>query len=88
MIKKRYVAHIKKIKQALKHGLKIKQVRKAIFFYLEAWLKVYIEKNTELRKKAKNDFEKYFYKLLNNSVFGCSIMKVRRHRDIKLVTKD
>ena len=86
--KKGYVAHIKNIKQPLNHGLKLKKVSKAIAFYQEALLKPYIDMNTELRKVAKNDYEKYFCKLMNNAVFGRSLMNVRRHRDIKLVTDD
>ena len=64
--KKGYAAHIRNIKQALNHGLKLEKVRKVIAFYQEAWLKPYIDMNTELRKEAKNDFEKDFYKLMNN----------------------
>ena len=86
--KKKYVAHINTLKQALNHGLKLRKVHRAIEFNQEAWLKPYIDTNTELRKLARNDFEKDLFRLMNNSVFGKTMENIRRHRDIKLVTTD
>ena len=82
--KKKYVVHISILKQALNHGLKLKKVHRVIEFNQEAWLL-----NTELRKKASNDFEKDFFKLdFFNAVFGKTMGNVRKHRDIKLVKTD
>ena len=86
--KKNYSIHIVALKQALNHGLLLKKVHIVISFRQEAWLKPYINLNTELRKNAKNEFEKDFYKLKINSIYGKTVQNDRKHRDIKLVTTE
>ena len=86
--KEKYVIHISALKQALNNGLILKKIHRIIQFNQEDWLKAYIEMNTKLRAAAKNDFEKYLFKLMNNSVFEKTMENLRKHRDIRLVTND
>ena len=85
---KKICVHIRALKQALNHGLILIKVHRVIQFNQEAWLKRYINVNTKLRTETKNDLQKDSFKLMNNAVFGKTMENVRKHRDIKLVTKD
>ena len=84
----KYVIHIRALKPALNNELKLKNVHRVIRCMEKAWLKPYIDVNTILRKEAKSEFEKDFFKLMNNSLFRNTMKNVRKHRDIKLATTE
>ena len=83
--KKHYVLHYKNLKQYLKEGMILKKVHRGIKFYQSPWMEPYIRKNTDLRKEAENAFEKDFFKLMNNSVFGKTIENIRKRQNVELV---
>ena len=83
--KKGYVIHYKALMQCLKYGMKLKHIHKGIKFEESDWLKPYINFNTQLRTKAKNNFEKDFFKLMNNSIFGKTMENIRNRVDVNLV---
>jgi hypothetical protein len=86
--KKNYIVHYKTLQLYMKFGLKVKTIHKGIKFYQTEWMKPYIDFNTGMRKKAKSDFEKDLFKLMNNAVFGKTMENVRKYREVKLVTNE
>ena len=80
--------HYRYLKSMLRHGVELKKVHRAISFKQEPWMRInYITLNTELRKKAANEFEKNFFKLMVNSCYGKTLEGSRNKRDFALVHK-
>ena len=84
---KNYVIHYRNLKQCLEQGLKVDKIHRILAFNQSQWLAPYIKLNTEKRKAAINEFEKDFFKLMNNSIFGKSCENLRNRRNIELVCK-
>ena len=86
--KRNYLIHYSMLKFYVRHGMIVDKVHARISFRQSRWLEKYITFNTQKRNQAVNDFEKYFYKLLNNAFYGETMENVRNCLKIKFLRKD
>ena len=86
--KKNYLVHYRMLKFYIRHGKEVVKVHNVISFIQTTWLEKYISFNTQKRNRAKNDFEKDFYKLLNKSFYGKTMENVRNRIKVDFVEKE
>ena len=82
--KTKYVLHYKNLQLYLSLGMKLTKIHRALQFKQSDWMEKYIDFNNEKRKNAANDFEKDFFKLMINSVYGKTIENLRKRINVRL----
>ena len=86
--KTKYVLHYTNLQLYLLLGMKLIKIHRMLKFKQSNWMKKYIDFNTEKRKKAANDFEKDFFKLMINSVYGKRMENLRKRINVRLVSNE
>ena len=84
----KYVLHIRNLILYLKLGMKLTKIHRVLQFNESSWLADYIAFNTKKRAEAKNNFEKDYFKLMNNSVFGKTMENLRKRLNVKLISDE
>ena len=86
--KTKYAIHYRNLQLYMQLGMKVTKIHRVLSFDQKPWFAPYIEKNTEMRMKASSDFEKDFYKLMNNAFFGKTMENVRARRHLDIIHND
>lgn len=86
--KEKYILHYRNLKLYLSLGMQLKRIHRILSFNQSPWVKSYIDFNTVQRAAARNDFEKDFFKLMNNSMFGKTMENLRNRRKVDLVSQE